>query len=71
MATWTTIASDAMQHAINQNWITNAEAAQLNRDIGNWADTIGRERKKHFDIRHVQVEATAENHAVTNVVFGN
>lgn len=71
MANWSTVASGAIRDAVNQNWITNAEAAQLNRDIGNWADTIGRERKRHFDIRHVQVEATAEDHTVTNVIFGN
>ena len=50
MATWNNAANDAMQEAVNNHYVSNAEAAQLRSDISSWADMIGNERKKRFDI---------------------
>jgi|HubBroStandDraft_3_1064219.scaffolds.fasta_scaffold95190_2 hypothetical protein len=70
MATWNNAANDAMQEAVNNHYVSNAEAAQLRSDISSWADMIGNERKKRFDIRNTPIEATAEYHVVRMVVFG-
>ena len=69
MATGNKAADEAMKEAVDNGYVSNAEQAQLRSDISSWADMIGNDRKKRFDIRKTPVEATVEYHVVKSVVF--
>jgi len=71
MANWDNSANTSMQEAVNNNYLTNAEAAALRSRIDAWAGTIGRERDIRFDIPDTRkwAEVKAENHTVKRVTI--
>ena len=71
MATWENSANTGVQEAINNSYLTQAEAAQLRLEIGRWADTIGTSRNKRFEVPNTGnwAEVTAENHCVQRVTI--
>jgi hypothetical protein len=60
-----------MQEAVNKQYLTQAEAAQLRLDIGAWADMIGTQRERRFNIPNTRkwAEVKAEDHAIKSVTI--
>jgi hypothetical protein len=71
MATWENAANTSMQEAVNNHYLSQAEAAQLRLDIGAWADTIGNRRDRRFNIPNTKkwAEVTVEYHCVQGVTI--
>jgi hypothetical protein len=67
MAKWSENTAQEMRELVSVHGFSNAAVAQLKTDAGKWADMIGKEKSKLFDVGNHQVRVTASNHEVTRV----
>ena len=67
MATWSPQASNDLKTFVTKYNLSEADAAQLNRDIGAWADMIGKFNTKTFNVGNYRIQATAENHEILKI----
>jgi|HubBroStandDraft_1064217.scaffolds.fasta_scaffold222701_2 hypothetical protein len=67
MAKWHARTASQMNDLVSLHGFTQAAVSQLRTDAGRWADMIGNERSKLFDLGNYQARVTVSNHEVTNV----
>lgn len=67
MAKWHARTASQMNDLVHVHGFSEAAISQLRVDAGLWADMIGKERSKIFNIGRYQARVTASNHEITRV----